>query len=53
MIRCSAWEDAFHRFMETTHPDILRDIAAEKSLSDETMAALQQAVEEFKQVAVV
>ena len=28
--RQSAWEDAFHRFMESTHPDILNDIAAQK-----------------------
>jgi F-type H+/Na+-transporting ATPase subunit alpha len=51
--RVSAWEDAFHRFMETTHPDILRDIAVTKSISKDAMVVLHHAVEEFKQVAVI
>ncbi len=45
-----AWEEAFHRFMESTHPEILRDIADKKRITDETMAALDQAVKEFKQI---
>jgi len=44
-----AWEEAFHRFMESTHPEILADIAEKKRITDETMAALDQAVREFKQ----
>ena len=44
-----AWEDAFHRFLDAVHPEILRTIAAEKRLSDETLAALRAAIREFKQ----
>jgi F-type H+/Na+-transporting ATPase subunit alpha len=48
-----AWENEFHRFTETAHPEILATIAKDKALSDETIAALRAAIEEFKkQVAV-
>lgn len=42
-----AWELAVLRFMETAHPEIGRDIAEKKRLTDETMAALRSALEEF------
>ncbi len=42
-----AWELAVLRFMETAHPEIGRDIAEKKRLTDETMAALRGALEEF------
>ncbi len=42
-------EDAFHRFMETNHPEIGKSIAAEKAISDATEEALQKAIAEFKQ----
>ena len=48
-----AWEEAFHRFMDSTHPEILRDIATNKRISDETMAALKAAIAEFKQSVVL
>src|SRR5206468_7720713 len=32
------WEDEFHRFMETAHPEILDTIAKDKALSDETIS---------------
>jgi len=51
--KVQAWEQAFHRFMDSAHPEILRDIATNKRISDETMAALAEAVKEFKQGAVI
>ncbi|MFC2058032.1 F0F1 ATP synthase subunit alpha [Chloroflexota bacterium] len=47
--KMGAFEDAFHRFMETNHPEIGKRIAKEKTLSDEDTKALKKAVEEFKQ----
>jgi F-type H+-transporting ATPase subunit alpha len=43
-----AWEDEFHRFMETGHPEIISSISDEKALSDETIEALKTAIDEFK-----
>jgi F-type H+-transporting ATPase subunit alpha len=47
--RAMAFEDAFHRFMETSHPDILERIASEKELKEETEEALKKAILEFKE----
>ncbi len=47
--RVRAFEEGFHRFMETSHPEIGQRIAAEKELSDETEEALKQAIAEFKE----
>jgi len=47
--RVSTWETAFHRFMETNHPEIVQDIAAQKVLSPETEEKLKNAIAEFKQ----
>jgi F-type H+-transporting ATPase subunit alpha len=44
-----AFEVAFHRFMETSHPDIGQRIDTDKQISDETEEALKQAIDEFKQ----
>ncbi len=44
-----AFEGAFHRFMETSHPEIGQRIAMDKEISDETEEALKQAINEFKQ----
>lgn len=46
--RIAAFETAFHSFMESNHPELLKKIADEKQVSDETEAALKSAVEEFK-----
>ncbi len=43
-----AWENEFHRFMETAHPEIISTISEEKALSDETINALKAAIDEFK-----
>jgi len=47
--RVRAFEDGFHRFMETSHPEIGERIAAEKVLSDEIEEALKKAIAEFKE----
>jgi F-type H+-transporting ATPase subunit alpha len=44
-----AFEGAFHRFMETSHPEIGQRIDMDKEISDETEEALKQAINEFKQ----
>ena len=45
----SSAEDDFHRFMETSHPEIGKAIASEKALSEDTEEALKKAIAEFKQ----
>ena len=47
--KVGAFEDAFHRFMETSHRDICERIAKEKELSEETEEALKKAILEFKE----
>jgi len=47
--RVKAFEDSFHRFMDSTHPQIGERIATEKTLSPETEEALKAAIIEFKQ----
>jgi F-type H+-transporting ATPase subunit alpha len=47
------WETEFHRFMETAHAEILETIMKDKTLSDETIAALRAAIEEYQKQVVV
>lgn len=47
--KVATFENNFHRFMETNHPEIGRDIAEEKQLKPETEEALKRAILEFKQ----
>ena len=47
------WEVEFHRFMESAHPEIIETITKEKALSDETIAKLRAAIDEFKRQVVV
>jgi len=47
--RVSAFEEAFHRFVGSSHADILRRIAEDKQLSAETEEALKKAISEFVQ----
>jgi F-type H+-transporting ATPase subunit alpha len=42
------WEEAFHRFMGTKHPEIGESITREKDLSEETTSELRDAIREFK-----
>ena len=47
------WENEFHRFIETAHPELLETIMNDKALSDDTIAALRSAIEEFKKQVVI
>jgi F-type H+-transporting ATPase subunit alpha len=42
------WEDQFHEFMKNSHPEILEATNKDKRLSDETIEALKNAIQEFK-----
>ena len=45
--RTREWENALLRFMETSHPEILREIAEKKALSDDLRERLRTAIETF------
>jgi F-type H+-transporting ATPase subunit alpha len=47
--KIAAFEDAFHRFMGTNHPEIGKGIASTKDLTPEKEEALKKAIAEFKQ----
>jgi F-type H+-transporting ATPase subunit alpha len=47
--KIGAVEESFHRFMETTHPNIGKAIASSKDLSTSTEEDLKKAITEFKQ----
>ncbi len=47
--RVREWEQAFYRFMDTTHPEVGRAIAERKDLSEPTVEMLRAAIGEFKQ----
>ena len=45
--RMRRWEIEMVRFMETTHPEIGKDISEQKRISEETEAALRSALDAF------
>jgi F-type H+-transporting ATPase subunit alpha len=47
--RVRTFEAAFHRFMQSTHPEIGETIQSSGLLSDETAEALRRAIVEFKE----
>jgi F-type H+-transporting ATPase subunit alpha len=47
--KTSAFEESFHRFMETNHPDIGQRINEDKEIKKETEEKLQAAISAFKQ----
>lgn len=49
LAKVAAFETAFHKFMETNHPEIGKSIASTKDLTPETEEALKKAITEFKQ----
>jgi F-type H+-transporting ATPase subunit alpha len=49
--KIAAFEQGFHRFMETSHPEVGQHIAADKSIKPETDEALKSAISEFKKSA--
>ena len=44
-----AYEENFHRFMKTSHPDIERRINEDKEIKPGTEDALRKAVSEFNE----
>ena len=44
----TAWEEALHAYMSSSHGDLLKIIADEADLSDDTRTSLNSAIEEFK-----
>jgi len=49
--KIAAFEQAFHHFMETNHPEVAQRIVADKEIKPETEEALKKAISEFKQSA--
>jgi F-type H+-transporting ATPase subunit alpha len=47
--RVREFEAAFYRFLETERPQVLQDLGATKTLSDEIAAGLTEAVDAFRQ----
>jgi F-type H+/Na+-transporting ATPase subunit alpha len=47
--RVKAWELGFHRFLEDRHPDVLKDIREQKTLSDELTKRLVDAINAYGQ----
>lgn len=47
--RIASAEEAFHKFMGATHPEIGKAIATDKVISDANEEALKKAITEFKQ----
>lgn len=45
--RVKAWENAFLRYMESSHPDIGKDIQEKKLITPETEARLREAIQGF------
>lgn len=45
--RLKAWENAFLRYMESSHPDIGKDIQEKKMITPETEARLREAIQGF------
>ena len=43
------WEESFHRFMETSHPEVEKKINTEYEIKPETENLLKTAITEFKQ----
>jgi F-type H+/Na+-transporting ATPase subunit alpha len=46
--RVAEFEEQFHSYMETTHPDILGTISESGRMEDDTAAALAEAIKNFK-----
>jgi F-type H+-transporting ATPase subunit alpha len=42
-----AWETAFLRFMETSHPEIGREIAEKKTISETAENQMKEAIRAF------
>jgi F-type H+-transporting ATPase subunit alpha len=49
--KIAAFEQAFHHFMETNHPEVGQRIVVDKEIKTETEEALKKAISEFKKSA--
>ena len=49
--KAAAFEQSFHRFMETNHPEINQRIMTDKEIKPDTEEALKSAISEFKKSA--
>jgi F-type H+-transporting ATPase subunit alpha len=47
-----SWEENFHRFMETNHPDIEKQIMTDNEIKPETENRLKAAITEYKKQAI-
>src|SRR4051812_5120059 len=47
--RVKDWEIGFYRFLETEHPNILKELGETKALSDELAAGLDEAIDQFRE----
>jgi len=43
------WEENFHRFMKTSHPEIEQKVNDDKEIKPDTKEALDKAISEFKE----
>jgi len=43
------WEENFHRFMKTSHPEIEQKVNEDKEIKPDTKEALEKTISEFKQ----
>jgi len=43
------WEENFHRFMKTSHPEIEQKVNDDKEIKPDTKEALEKAISEFKE----
>ena len=48
IVKVRSFEEALRGYMESNHPEILKAVADEGAVSDETETGLRQAIEEFK-----
>jgi F-type H+-transporting ATPase subunit alpha len=46
--KARAFEEAFHRYMDSNHPEILKSIAEKKTIEPETEDKLKAAITAFK-----
>ncbi len=44
-----AFEEAFHRYMESNHPDLLKSIEEKKTIEPDTEEKLKAAIAQFKE----
>jgi F-type H+-transporting ATPase subunit alpha len=49
--KIASFEQDFHRFIDTNHPDLIKQIETEKELTSEIEKSLKSVINEFKQTA--